>query len=419
MSLRIHGFHCEIVAQVIPKLADGIDLILGSRWMREHSALLDFGQGTCMVTRHGRSYRLQSLNRPQSEGVAVMNYVTAVLHAATSPSTNLVSLKQIKKLQKQGVSCYAAFITSDDIAQLNAMDATTATTSDPTLVSPDKLEKLLEEYKEGFEPLTGLGPDLGTGHTIELEPGKKPPYSPGHLTQEGQTALHLAAAKGFDVVVRELLARRAKTTLQDKAGRTPLHLAAAAGQVATTLELLGRCNRDPPETRSLLLSLRDCEGHCPLLAAVCAGKEGTCGVLLRGMETNRLRLCVDASGRGPLTLAVLRRHVHLLPLLAAAAGGPDTERDPATGGTPLHTAARLGLVAAVEPAAAGAAAAVTAPGGPDASSPGLSYTTVRAGTVAAGRGGGPRGGRLQQLLPDGEPRPVAYPRMPEGAGVYF
>ncbi|EFJ40905.1 hypothetical protein VOLCADRAFT_107946 [Volvox carteri f. nagariensis] len=320
---------------------------------------------------------------------------------------------------------------------------------------------------------------------------QKSPQDLDRTSREGQTALHLAAAKGFDVVVRELLARRAKTTLQDKAGRTPLHLAAAAGQVATTLELLGRCNRDPPETRSLLLSLRDCEGHCPLLAAVCAGKEGTCGVLLRGMETNRVRLCVDASGRGPLTLAVLRRHVHLLPLLAAAAGGPDTERDPATGGTPLHTAARLGLVAAVEvllcqgasrttrdnagrtatevalaagqhaayrvlreaqtpahphnamattmttatttataatchslllqPAAAveGAAAAVTAPGDPDASSLGLSYTTVGAGTVAGGRGGGPGGARMQQLLPDGEPRPVAYPRMPEGASVYF
>jgi len=68
-------------------------------------------------------------------------------------------------------------MTSDDIAQLNAMDATSAAPSDPTLVSPAKLEALLVEYKEVFEPLTGLGPDLGTVHVIELEPGIKPPYS--------------------------------------------------------------------------------------------------------------------------------------------------------------------------------------------------------------------------------------------------
>ncbi|MEW5312959.1 MAG: hypothetical protein WDW38_004556 [Sanguina aurantia] len=54
----------------------------------------------------------------------------------------------------------------------------------------------------------------------------------------GWSALHIAAHKGFDPIVRELLTRGARPNLQDKMGRAPLHLACAAGHMEVVKALL-------------------------------------------------------------------------------------------------------------------------------------------------------------------------------------
>lgn len=56
--------------------------------------------------------------------------------------------------------------------------------------------------------------------------------------QDGRTALHLAASKGYDVIVRELLDRGSSPAAIDKAGRTALHLAAAGGHIDAAKALL-------------------------------------------------------------------------------------------------------------------------------------------------------------------------------------
>ncbi|GFR45024.1 hypothetical protein Agub_g6335 [Astrephomene gubernaculifera] len=172
---------------------------------------------------------------------------------------------------------------------------------------------------------------------------QKNPTDVDRPTKERQTALHLAAAGGFEAVVGELLDRHARTALQDEAGRTPLHAAAEAGHARCVAALLGPRNREPPAERSRLLGLRDRQGREALLAAVVAGQAGAVEELVRG-GADAAR-CTDQSGSGLVLVAVRCGHTHLLPLLAAACGGLLLQqRDPATGGTPLHVAAAAGLL---------------------------------------------------------------------------
>ncbi|KAG2439030.1 hypothetical protein HYH02_006558 [Chlamydomonas schloesseri] len=177
--------------------------------------------------------------------------------------------------------------------------------------------------------------------------------SPGDIdkpNKEKQTALMLAAAGGWDAVVGELLDRHADTCAQDEAGRSALHHAAAAGKAAAGAALLGPRNTCPPADRARLLALRDREGRDALAAAVAAGWVATAEAIIRG-GADAARSSGDASGAGLLHLAVTAGHTHMLPLLLPACGGAPAaleRRHPATGGTPLHTAAAAGSLPAVE-----------------------------------------------------------------------
>jgi hypothetical protein len=57
---------------------------------------------------------------------------------------------------------------------------------------------------------------------------------------QGWTALHITAAKGYDAMTRELLARGADPNIADKEGHTALHLAAGAGHLQVVTDLLRR-----------------------------------------------------------------------------------------------------------------------------------------------------------------------------------
>lgn len=289
--------------------------------------------------------------------------------------------------------------------------------------------------------------------------------------KEKQTALHLAAAGGWETVVNELLDRQARTALQDAAGRTPMHLAVAHGHVHIVAALLGPRNKENPADRQAQLLLRDGGGLDPLAAAVAAGHGRAAEALLRaGADAGR---STDAAGSGLLLLAVRRGHVHLLPLLTAPpARLPLEQRNPATGGTPLHEAAEAGALPAVqwllaagasvttrdnrgrtpaeaalaaeqvtvarairEAAAAGATSrpgSATASGGGGGSGGGYGlYGGVAAPPAGAGQEGaggqdpaqvqlqaqGQQGLKLQ--IPDQPPPTVYYPNLPPGAGVFY
>ena len=57
---------------------------------------------------------------------------------------------------------------------------------------------------------------------------------PNGFNLNGQTALHIAAQRGADPLVKELIAGGARLNLQDKQKRTPLDLALGTGLKART-----------------------------------------------------------------------------------------------------------------------------------------------------------------------------------------
>lgn len=95
-----------------------------------------------------------------------------------------------------------------------------------------------------------------------------------------RTAMHIAAERAHDLVVGELLDRRASSALQDKLGRTPLMIAAEAGNVKVVQLLAGSRNKDP--ARMSVMTKRDGRGYTPLLAAAAAGHAAVLQALIAG-----------------------------------------------------------------------------------------------------------------------------------------
>jgi hypothetical protein len=79
------------------------------------------------------------------------------------------------------------------------------------------------------------------GKPLPLPPGPRPTVRCARARRlQGWTPLHIVSAKGYDVLLRELMARGAEPNEPDKEGRTPLHLAAAAGHLQVVNDLLRR-----------------------------------------------------------------------------------------------------------------------------------------------------------------------------------
>ncbi|KAK8119989.1 ankyrin [Apiospora kogelbergensis] len=94
------------------------------------------------------------------------------------------------------------------------------------------------------------------------------------VNDDGQTSLHVAAARGHVDVVRELLSLGAEPGLQDHRGQIPLHIAVSACSPATVQLLL-----DQDVDRRLAHTV-DAGGHTPLHRAVFEGTEEIVRVLL-------------------------------------------------------------------------------------------------------------------------------------------
>ncbi|KAF8773887.1 26S proteasome non-ATPase regulatory subunit 10 like protein [Argiope bruennichi] len=78
------------------------------------------------------------------------------------------------------------------------------------------------------------------------------------INQTGQTALHYAASKNRDEIVRILLANHANINAADNMGSTPLHRAASKGNIKIMKIFLEEYSNQ------LDLNPRDCVGNTPL-----------------------------------------------------------------------------------------------------------------------------------------------------------
>ena len=163
----------------------------------------------------------------------------------------------------------------------------------------------------------------GRGRLIDVRRALRDQASVEHArTDDGSSALHVAAANGHCDVVAHLVTRGAKPDEADGPGQaTPLLSAVMAGQVDMVAFLL-RAGADANA------ALED--GRTAMHCAVQTGSMGMC--VLLGQAGARLDRC-DAGGRTALHLAAQRGDVHMTEWLLAA-------------GVPLHWRASEGAPAA-------------------------------------------------------------------------
>uniref|UniRef100_A0A672JHP8 Serine/threonine-protein phosphatase 6 regulatory ankyrin repeat subunit C-like n=1 Tax=Salarias fasciatus TaxID=181472 RepID=A0A672JHP8_SALFA len=186
---------------------------------------------------------------------------------------------------------------------------------------------------------------------------------------EGQTALHLAAHRGFASCVEVLLKHQASYTLKEHRRKwTALHAAAAEGQMECLLLLVNMeqsadiiDSQDTQGQTALMLAAlglhTDCvhillekkaqadagdkQGFTALHRAAMLGSEECVSALL---EHGASALCRDSQGRTPLHLAASRGHTELLRtlLMAARTADPLDSMLDYRGYTPTHWAAYHG-----------------------------------------------------------------------------
>jgi len=159
----------------------------------------------------------------------------------------------------------------------------------------------------------------------------------------GASPLYRAAYSGHVEVARLLLESGARIDAANiRIGITPIHAAALAGRLAVVELLIERGHR---------LELLDRQGRTPLaLAATVQHPDVVAALLEAGSEV----MAIDSNGWSPLHHATWVTSWRPTPDAAAtaralvAAGADVNDRDPSSGNTALHHAARSGLPALVE-----------------------------------------------------------------------
>ena len=89
----------------------------------------------------------------------------------------------------------------------------------------------------------------------------------------GQTALHIAASRGYQEIVKMLISSGANVNAKDEDGKTPLHLAAKKGQ-ENAVRLLVAAHADT--------NAKDKEGRTPLATAKANGRKNVIALLAAG-----------------------------------------------------------------------------------------------------------------------------------------
>ncbi|KAJ2998603.1 hypothetical protein NUW58_g271 [Xylaria curta] len=164
----------------------------------------------------------------------------------------------------------------------------------------DQNQHVLPRWRGGnHEQLTELSPSetVVAGVTVESKGGTKDSNS------SGQSALHIAAERGNQEIMRILLQRNVDVMAQDSNGRTALHLAVTKGHGGLIAELL----KQPG-----LAEVRAKDGQTALHLAVSAGSKDLVSKLTVSGDALEVK---DALGKTALHLALLHGHDDIAKLL--------------------------------------------------------------------------------------------------------
>ena len=162
---------------VLP-LSEGYDVLLGKSWLSTYDTDLQHSA-------HKGGLKTIKLRKGSRSITLVCDKVAPDPNAPVSCVT--VSAIQLKKLHKKGLPCFTVLVSRSDpdASEQSSIDAAASEPEslDDNLMATAKLESLLEKHKLVFEPIKGLPPDRGAGHTIPLHANQKPPFhSPYRLS---------------------------------------------------------------------------------------------------------------------------------------------------------------------------------------------------------------------------------------------
>lgn len=189
-SMRIGNHREHVKLLVLKQGVPGVPVILANDWLEKRKAQMCWASHTLKVSNaHGGISTLSPCHStsasddPEVNGVALMNYVTAMLYAASTVDT--MSAKKAAKRISQGARSYLMLVRSEFTEEYEP-DLTGTDSPPPSDANiPDaKLDNLLKEYSDVFDELKGLPPYRDIGHTIPLVSGAIPPAKRSYrLTQ--------------------------------------------------------------------------------------------------------------------------------------------------------------------------------------------------------------------------------------------
>jgi Reverse transcriptase (RNA-dependent DNA polymerase)/RNase H-like domain found in reverse transcriptase/Integrase zinc binding domain/Chromo (CHRromatin Organisation MOdifier) domain/gag-polyprotein putative aspartyl protease/Integrase core domain len=202
-KLQIQQYCGTVTALVLPELLTGVDLILGDSWLQQEHAQLNYREGLCRLQKGTRVRTLQlgADNLPVTDDQVVHQMVLAMMRARAPPPS--ISAKQASKALKRGANSFmvlvqpapdstggtpgtcststreasaGTFMCSPKCVRRDSHAIHQAIAATVSTEQPQRLQAILEAYKDVFAELPGLPPERNVCHTIPLVPGAKPPH---------------------------------------------------------------------------------------------------------------------------------------------------------------------------------------------------------------------------------------------------
>jgi hypothetical protein len=145
---------------LLDSLPGSYDVILGSSWLHQYSAVLRFNPPEAVVLQAGKELHL----RPDGAAVESPSSPESSSESSSSPPLVLGAL-QFKRALRKARKAFAILLT---------LPPPSDSEERPEL--PPAIQVLVEQYSDVFAPLPpGLPPERPVGHVIPLEAGAQPP----------------------------------------------------------------------------------------------------------------------------------------------------------------------------------------------------------------------------------------------------
>ncbi|KAJ9511539.1 hypothetical protein QJQ45_030484 [Haematococcus lacustris] len=186
--LEIQKSKTIVMARVMPRVIEGVDLILGSDWLFANDVVMKPKHGVCtLLSPEGKPVNLLALRSkhlPSFEAVAQAAVASGGLVEPAEP----LSVGQTARLLRKGCRSLLLLVQpgseSDtegwhkgSLAAAVAGCKESGEKDRPELVTDAELQAVLDEYSDVFQDMPpGLPPDRGVGHTIRMESDAPPPY---------------------------------------------------------------------------------------------------------------------------------------------------------------------------------------------------------------------------------------------------